>query len=74
MKNKTELRQIQKVAALSDTDIEEKSLACNKILTLPIWENTYFHIFCLLQNKVKYNLFCTYYRKRQRNYRFKGRF
>jgi len=31
---------------LSDTDIEEKSLAvANKILSLPIWELTYFHIF-----------------------------
>ena len=48
MKNKTELRLEYKRLRhlLSDTDIEEKSLAvANKILTLPIWENTYFHIF-----------------------------
>jgi 5-formyltetrahydrofolate cyclo-ligase len=53
MKNKTELRQEYKgCGTFSDTDIEEKSLAvANKILTLPIWENTYFHIFLQLQNK-----------------------
>jgi 5-formyltetrahydrofolate cyclo-ligase len=32
--------------SLSDNEIEEMSLAvANKILELPIWENTYFHIF-----------------------------
>lgn len=32
--------------ALSENEIEEMSLAvANKILTLPIWEKTYFHIF-----------------------------
>jgi 5-formyltetrahydrofolate cyclo-ligase len=31
---------------LSETEIEEKSLAiANEILKLPIWEKTYFHIF-----------------------------
>ncbi|GEP49911.1 5-formyltetrahydrofolate cyclo-ligase [Flavobacterium noncentrifugens] len=31
---------------LSQNDIEEKSLAiANKILSLPIWEQTYFHVF-----------------------------
>ncbi|HAH55888.1 MAG TPA: 5-formyltetrahydrofolate cyclo-ligase [Flavobacterium sp.] len=31
---------------LSDTDLEEMSLAiANKVLTLPIWEKSYFHIF-----------------------------
>jgi len=31
---------------LSENDLEEMSLAiANKLLTLPIWENTYFHIF-----------------------------
>ncbi|MBC7846868.1 MAG: 5-formyltetrahydrofolate cyclo-ligase [Flavobacterium sp.] len=31
---------------LSDEDLEEMSLAiANKVLTLPIWEKTYFHIF-----------------------------
>jgi 5-formyltetrahydrofolate cyclo-ligase len=52
MKNKTEL-QNTKVAALTDTDIEEKSLAVNKILTLPIWENTYFHIFLPITEQKK---------------------
>lgn len=31
---------------LSENDLEELSLAiANKVLTLPIWEKTYFHIF-----------------------------
>jgi len=31
---------------LSENNIEEKSLAiANKILSLPIWEKTYFHVF-----------------------------
>jgi len=31
---------------LSENDVEEMSLAiANKVLTLPIWEKTYFHIF-----------------------------
>jgi len=31
---------------LSEKDIEEKSLiVANKILSLPIWEQTYFHVF-----------------------------
>ncbi len=31
---------------LSENEIEELSLAiANKVLTLPIWKNTYFHIF-----------------------------
>lgn len=31
---------------LSENDLEEMSLAiANKVLTLPIWEKTYFHIF-----------------------------
>lgn len=48
MKNKKELRLKSKTLrnSLSENDIEEKSLAvANKILTLPIWEKTYFHIF-----------------------------
>ena len=32
--------------SLSENDIEEKSLAiANKIISLPIWEKNYFHIF-----------------------------
>ena len=48
MKNKTALRQKYKALrnSLSENEIEEMSLAvANKILTLPIWEKTYFHIF-----------------------------
>lgn len=48
MKNKTELRHEYKALRklLSENDIDEKSLAiANALLTLPIWENTYFHIF-----------------------------
>ena len=48
MKNKKELRLKSKTLrnALSENEIEEMSLAvANKILTLPIWEKTYFHIF-----------------------------
>ncbi|MFV8365421.1 5-formyltetrahydrofolate cyclo-ligase [Flavobacterium sp. XS1P27] len=46
--NKTELRQKYKALrnSLSENEMEEMSLAvANKILTLPIWEKTYFHIF-----------------------------
>lgn len=45
---KKELRQKYKGKRqeLSDAEIEDLSLAiANKLLTLPIWENTYFHIF-----------------------------
>ena len=48
MSNKEELRPKYKTLRklLSENDIEEMSLAiANKILTLPIWEKTYFHIF-----------------------------
>ena len=32
--------------AIPENDLEERSLAiANKVLTLPIWEKTYFHIF-----------------------------
>ena len=58
MKNKTELRLEYKRLRhlLSDTDIEEKSLAvANKILTLPIWENTYFHIFLPITEQKEVN-------------------
>ena len=46
--NKKELRIKYKVLRnhLSENDVEEMSLAiANKVLTLPIWEKTYFHIF-----------------------------
>ena len=45
---KKELRQKYKALRnqLSENDLEEKSLAiANKVLSLPIWEKTYFHIF-----------------------------
>lgn len=46
--NKKELRLKYKALRnqLSENDLEEMSLAiANKVLTLPIWEKTYFHIF-----------------------------
>lgn len=48
MKNKKELRLKHKALrnSLSENELEEMSLAiANKVLTLPIWEKTYFHIF-----------------------------
>lgn len=45
---KKELRTIYKSLRnqLSEHDVEKMSLAiANTVLTLPIWENTYFHIF-----------------------------
>jgi 5-formyltetrahydrofolate cyclo-ligase len=45
---KKELRQKYKALRkqLSESDLEQMSLAiANKVLTLPIWEKTYFHIF-----------------------------
>lgn len=45
---KKELRQKYKAlrSQLSEEDLEEMSLAiANKVLTVPIWERTYFHIF-----------------------------
>ena len=58
MKNKNELRLEYKGLRhlLSDNDIEEKSLAvANKTLTLPIWENTYFHIFLPITEQKEVN-------------------
>ena len=46
--NKKELRIKYKAlrSELSENDVEEMSLAiANKVLTLPIWGKTYFHIF-----------------------------
>ncbi|TRX02216.1 5-formyltetrahydrofolate cyclo-ligase [Flavobacterium gawalongense] len=48
MKNKTALRLKYKTLrnSLSENELEEMSLAiANKVLALPIWEKTYFHIF-----------------------------
>jgi 5-formyltetrahydrofolate cyclo-ligase len=45
---KKELRQKYKALRnqLSESDLEEMSLAiANKVLAIPIWEKTYFHIF-----------------------------
>lgn len=45
---KKELRQKYKAlrSQLSESDLEEMSLSiANKVLTLPIWEKSYFHIF-----------------------------
>ena len=58
MKNKTELRIEYKALRklLSENDIEEMSLAiANAILTLPIWENTYFHIFLPITEQKEVN-------------------
>ncbi|WP_413999621.1 5-formyltetrahydrofolate cyclo-ligase [Flavobacterium sp. W1B] len=46
--NKKELRLKYKTLRnqLSENELEEKSLAiANKLLTLPIWDKTYFHVF-----------------------------
>ena len=46
--HKKELRSKYKSlrASLSENEIEERSLAiANKLLALPIWEKTYFHVF-----------------------------
>lgn len=46
--NKKELRAKYKALRnqLSENDLEEMSLAiANKVLALPIWEKTYFHVF-----------------------------
>jgi len=41
---------------LSENDLEEKSLAvANKILSLPIWELTYFHIFLPIETQKEIN-------------------
>lgn len=56
--NKTALRQKYKVLrnSLSENEIEEKSLAvANKILTLPLWEQTYFHIFLPITEQKEVN-------------------
>lgn len=56
--NKKELRQKYKGKRqeLSDTEIDDLSLAiANKVLTLPIWEKTYFHIFLPITEQKEVN-------------------
>ncbi len=56
--NKTELRQKYKAlrSSLSENEVEEMSLAvANKILALPLWENTYFHIFLPITEQKEVN-------------------
>ena len=41
---------------LSETDIDEMSLAiANKVLTLPIWKKTYFHLFLPIEEQKEVN-------------------
>ena len=56
--NKTELRQKYKALrnSLSENEVEEMSLAvANKILTLPLWKKTYFHIFLPITEQKEVN-------------------
>lgn len=56
--NKTDLRQKYKALrnSLSENEVEEMSLAvANKILTLPLWEKTYFHIFLPITEQKEVN-------------------
>jgi 5-formyltetrahydrofolate cyclo-ligase len=56
--NKTELRQKYKALRnlLSENEVEEMSLAiANKILILPLWEKTYFHIFLPITEQKEVN-------------------
>jgi 5-formyltetrahydrofolate cyclo-ligase len=56
--NKTALRRKYKAVrnSLTENEIDEMSLAiANKILTLPIWENTYFHIFLPITEQKEVN-------------------
>ncbi|QBN19441.1 5-formyltetrahydrofolate cyclo-ligase [Flavobacterium nackdongense] len=55
---KKELRQKYKTlrSSLSEDDLEELSLAiANKVLSLPIWEQTYFHIFLPISEQKEVN-------------------
>ena len=41
---------------LSEKDIDEMSLAiANKVLTLPIWDKTYFHLFLAIEEQKEVN-------------------
>ena len=56
--DKTALRKKYKALrnSLSENEIEEKSLTiANKILTLPLWEQTYFHIFLPITEQKEIN-------------------
>jgi 5-formyltetrahydrofolate cyclo-ligase len=56
--NKTDLRKKYKAIrnSLSENEVEEMSLAvANKILTLPLWEKTYFHIFLPITEQKEVN-------------------
>lgn len=56
--HKKELRQKYKAKRqeLSDTEIDDLSLAiANKVLTLPVWEKTYFHIFLPIAEQKEVN-------------------
>ena len=56
--NKKELRTKYKTLRkqLSEEDLEEMSLAiANKVLTLPVWEKTYFHIFLPIAEQKEVN-------------------
>lgn len=56
--NKKELRQLYKTFRnqLSERDLEEMSLAiANKLLTLPIWERNYFHVFLPITEQKEIN-------------------
>lgn len=56
--NKKELRAKYKALRnqLSENQLEEMSLAiANKVLTLPIWEKTYFHIFLSITQQKEVN-------------------
>jgi 5-formyltetrahydrofolate cyclo-ligase len=56
--NKKELRLHYKKLRkeLTPDDLEEKSLAiANTILTLPIWEKTYFHVFLPIEEQKEVN-------------------
>lgn len=56
--NKTALRQKYKALRnlLSENEVEEMSLAvANKILTIPLWEKTYFHIFLPITEQKEVN-------------------
>lgn len=56
--NKKDLRQQYKAkrSALSETDIDEKSmLIANRLIALPIWDKTYFHIFLPIEQHHEVN-------------------
>ena len=56
--NKTDLRQKYKTLrnSLSENEVEEMSLTiANKILALPLWEKTYFHIFLPITEQKEVN-------------------